>query len=70
MRAKNCEFRPNLKTFVILFGSNLEGQENIWGQIWHFLVTIFKRAYSKKKKMRKPLLDFCLNMIFKQFQHF
>ena len=29
---------------------------------------IFKKALIKK--MRKPLLDFCLNMIFKQFQHF
>ena len=25
---------------------------------------------SKKKKMRKPLLDFCLNMIFKQLSVF
>ena len=42
---------------------------------WHFLVKIFKnkalfQKKKKKKKERKPLLDFYLNMIFKQFQVF
>ena len=29
-----------------------------------------KNKNKKKKKKEKPLLDFCLNMFFKQFQHF